>query len=143
MFKSILAVCTLVALAACGPPKPATISSSVEIVVPADSVSAEYAAFSGLWVGTWGAALDGKIAIQTIEPDGKITGVYAWGDHPRGRFTAGSSTARVQITGNTLTLKTFGNGAVVKYTLRPDGALDGSYDLNGDVSRGIFKKKIP
>ena len=127
---------------ACAPQalQPAEIGANVAVTAPAAEVSADHAAFSGIWAGTWGARLDGKLAVQTIDADGTITGVYAWGDHPKGKFKAGSIPVDGMIDGGVLRLKPFENGANVTYTMQSDGTLEGAYDLGGAVSKGIFSK---
>lgn len=143
LLKNLTIVGCLAALGACAEQalKPAEIGPNVAIVAPAEDVPQDYAAFSGLWTGTWGARLDGKLAVQTVDADGAVKGVYAWGDHPKGRFSAGSTPVQGKIAGKVMTLNTFTNGAKVSYTMRGDGALEGAYDLNGEVSKGIFGKK--
>lgn len=121
-------------------PAPAPLAASTAVAPPGAEVSEGAAAFSGFWAGTWGGVLDGKLVVQTIDQGGKISGVYSWGDHPSGRFAAGSTPVTGQITGGVLTLARFGNGAVARFTMRGDGALDGTYNLNGNISRGIFTK---
>ena len=142
MKYSVLALTLVAITAACEPAaiRPAEIAASTKIVAPAESVPAEYAAFSGLWTGSWGGCLDGKLAVQTIDAGGKATVVYAWGDHCKGRFKRGTTSVNGQINNGVLSLERFRNNAKVTYTLRDDGALGGAYDLNGDVSRGIFTK---
>ena len=120
MLRAFTVVCvigTLLAGCKTGPQKlePASLPPNPGIVTPGADVPAESAAFSGVWAGTWGSDLDGKLAVQTIQPDGKVRAIYAWGDHSGGRFTAGSTEASGQINDGTLTLDTFGNGANVSY----------------------------
>ena len=118
----------------------ATIPASAVIEQPAPNVPAEYAAFSGIWEGSWGSDLDGKLAVQTISGDGNVTGIYAWGDHARGRFSAGNGEFAGKIRNGVLRLNTFSNGANVYYRLRDDDALDGTYTLRGVDTKGVFAK---
>ncbi|MCW5750167.1 MAG: hypothetical protein KIT81_03390 [Alphaproteobacteria bacterium] len=121
--------------------RPAPVVDASAISRPAANVPARQAAFSGIWFGTWLPALDSNIAIETVAADGRITGTYAWGDHPEGRFVRGSAPVTGRIEGNRLTLAPFENGAVVSYVMRADGALDGEFNINGNISRGEFRKK--
>lgn len=123
------------------PPTPATISSSTEIVPPTSSVPSEYAAFSGIWAGAWDGALDSKLAVQRVEKDGEVSTVYAWGDHPQGRFSAGTASRKGQIENSVLVLDRFDNGAVAKFEMRDDGTLDATYNLDGNISEGTFTKQ--
>lgn len=120
--------------------RPATIPASAVIEQPAQNVPAEYAAFSGIWVGTWGGVLDGKLAVQTITADGDASGIYAWGDR-QGSFRAGTHDFAGNINDGVLRLDTFRNGAIVTYLFRDDGALDGTYSRSGTVSKGVFVRR--
>lgn len=141
--KPLIAGLGTIVLIACQttPPRPATISSSTEIVPPTSSVPSEYAAFSGIWAGAWDGMLDSKLAVQRVEEDGEVSTVYAWGDHPQGRFSAGTDSRKGQIENNVLVLDRFGNGAVAKFEMREDGTLDATYNLDGNISEGIFTKQ--
>ncbi len=139
--RSILVLFAL-ALAACQtpPPKPAPAPDPASVMAPATEVPDNVAAFSGIWTGTWGTALDGNLTVKEVRPDGSVTVTYAWGDHPRGRFEAGRTEHDGQVTGNKLVLDEFSNGAQASYTMRADGKLDGRYVVNGDVTLGLFEK---
>lgn len=134
------AVATSALLTACQATLQPAPTPSVKVAQPAEDVPANCAQFAGSWTGTWGGVLDGKIAIHTVHPSCEVEAVYSWGDHPQGRFPAGSVPRSGMIDGNTLTLEPMGNGAIAKYTMRANGQLEGNYDLNGDVTTGYFDR---
>ncbi len=125
-------------------PAPAPTPSAQGVVAPSTEVPSSYAAFSGVWTGSWDVAeappLDGNIAVQTISPNGHVTALYAVGDAARGQFNAHSITVAGEIKGRTLTLEPFRNGARASYTLLPDGTLQGRYVRDGTVTPGRFEK---
>ena len=53
------------------------------------------AAFSGTWEGAWDNALPSRLIVEKIDTESARV-VFAWADHPQGRFQAGWS--RVQAT---------------------------------------------
>ena len=142
MKQSLYLLSILLVFAACQPAeqRPASIGENTQVITPTESVPAEFSAFSGVWVGSWGGCIDHKLAVQTVDEDGKVNAVYAVGDHCRGNFEAGSFQQTGQINGNVLTLDPFRNGAVATYTLREDGGLEGAYDRDGNVSRALLVK---
>ena len=110
------------------------------IMAPGQDVPSGYAAFSGIWTGSWGGELDGKLAVQEIRPDGSVSTYYTWGDDRGGAFLAGAVNVDGQIEGDTLVLKTFGNGANVSYEMTADGKLRGEYRRGDSLSKGVFTK---
>ena len=121
---------------------PAAIPAGEMVSAPAANVSADYAKFSGTWAGSWGnGTLDGKLMVQSIDPQGKIEAIYAWGDSQQWNITAGSSKSSGFIVGNTLTLAPFRNGARVHYEMQADNSLKGFYERNGRTTLGQFKKQ--
>ncbi|ANK81532.1 MAG: hypothetical protein TEF_12575 [Rhizobiales bacterium NRL2] len=125
------------ALAACkttGEAKPATLPEAAAVQPPGPGVSAEHARFAGIWQGTWGESLDGKLAVTRVGPDGSVDAIYAWGDNP-GRFRGGHNFVKGKIEGETLTLERFGSGADVSYEMQPDGWLKGHYHRPGHGNR--------
>src|SRR5262249_50591966 len=57
----------------------AMLDSSVIITPPDKNVPKQYAAFSGVWVGTWDGPLDARLAVRSISAKGRVTVTYAWG----------------------------------------------------------------
>jgi len=95
--------------------EPAPAPDMQSIVAPAPDVPGDFAAFSGVWIGSWKVAgappLDGNLTVRTISATGRVTTSYAVGDAARGQFKAHSTPSSVDITGNTLTLDPFKNGS--------------------------------
>ncbi len=110
---------------------PASIPTGEVASAPAANVPAGYVPYSGLWAGSWGnGAMDGKLLVQSVDPQGKVEAIYAWGDSQQWGITAGSSHAKGSIAGRVLTLEKFSNSAKVHYELQADGSLKGYYDRN-------------
>lgn len=123
--------------------RPATIPASAVIEQPAQNVPAEYAAFSGIWEGKWNGKVDGKLAVQTVSADGYVSGIYAYGDRAGG-FKAGNLEFTGKFIDGVLRLDTFRSGAKVAYVFREDGALDGTYIIDGPNrtnAKGVFVKR--
>lgn len=141
--RVVLVAMALVVAGACQTPglQPAALPDDTQVVEPGSEVPREYAAFSGVWSGTWGAGLDGTIAVRRIEPDGTAEVVYAWGDDPQGRFTAGSTVVDARIRDGVLMLERFDTGALARFRLREDGRLDASYEVDGEVTEGVFTRQ--
>ena len=112
-----------------------------EVTAPAKNVPAALAAFSGTWVGKWGESLDAHLAVQTVARDGAVTGTYSWGDMP-GQFKAGSAAVTGKIAAGALILDALPTGAMASFTMQPDGALAGTYVLNGQTSTGTFRQAV-
>ena len=138
--RKLLIVAAAVLLAGCQstPPAPAVIDPAIVITAPAADVPAEFAAFSGVWGGTWGPELDGKLAVHTISKEGQAIVYYAVGDLP-GFFKAQGSEHEGQITGQTLVVP-LNEGIKATYTVQPDGTLAGVYNRQGNITRGMFTK---
>lgn len=128
-------------LGACMDPRPASLPDNLTVSPPAETIAPEVAAFSGIWAGRWGSCLDGKLAVLAIEPDGAVDTVYSWGDCAAYNISAGWTEHKGQITGTTLTLEQFGNGAKASYELKPDGTLAGTYLRDGSTTRGTFVRQ--
>jgi hypothetical protein len=120
---------------------PAVIPGGEVATAPSSDTPAEFAEFSGLWAGKWGKSLDGKLLVQTIESDGNVRAIYAWGDEPNWNITAGNRQVDGRITANTLDLEKFSNGAVVRYEMQPNGTLAGFYELNNQITKGTFVRQ--
>jgi hypothetical protein len=121
---------------AAAPPGSAVIDPSVTITAPGEGIPAKYAAFSGIWAGRLDGMYDGKLAVQTVSANGKVTVTYAWGDLADN--SPGVAGGAGKIVGNTLKLGRLPNGADASFVMQPDGTLTGTYALAGQTYTGAF-----
>ena len=129
------------------PPPPAAsgsaqLDSSVIITPPDSKVQRKYAAFSGIWVGTWDGVQDAKLAVRSVASNGRVTVTYAWGD--MGDMNPGIVDGQGRINPNgTLKLDRFPNGINVSFAMQQDGTLAGTYTVLEDPQKhtGIFRKQ--
>jgi hypothetical protein len=125
------------------PPVPAVgsaaLDSSVVITPPDKKVPKQYAAFSGIWVGTWDGPLDAKLAVRSVAANGSVTVTYAWGE--MGAMKPGIVDGQGRIRGSTLKLDRFASGVDTTFTMQPDGTLAGTYTLSGTSYKGVFHRQ--
>ena len=129
------------------PPSPAPggaaqLDSSVIITPPDSKVQRKYAAFSGIWVGTWDGVQDAKLAVRSVASNGSVTVTYAWGD--MGDMNPGIVDGQGRINANgALKLDRFPNGINVSFAMQQDGTLAGTYTVLEDPQKhtGIFRKQ--
>jgi hypothetical protein len=129
------------------PPAPAAAGSadldSSVIVTPADKkVPSKYAAFSGIWVGTWDGVQDAKLAVRSVASNGRVTVTYAWGS--LGDMKPGIVDGQGRISaGGTMKLDRFASGIDASFTLQGDGTLTGTYLVAGagPAHNGVFHKQ--
>ena len=105
--------------------------------------------FSGVFVGQWrkpkGAeTLNHVLAVEEIGEGERGTKVmYAFGDQPQWKIKRGKFRIRGTLKApDQLELK-FKDGAVVTYTIQPDGSLRGAYLFRGETSTGTFRRIEP
>ncbi|WP_245266566.1 hypothetical protein [Mesorhizobium sp. LNHC252B00] len=118
------------------PPGSAIMDQSVTITPPAKGVPTKYAAFSGNWAGRLEGTYEGKLAVQSVSSNGKVTVTYAWGI--LGDNNPGEAAGAGKIVGTTLKLGRLPNGADVSFMMMPDGTLAGTYTLAGQTYTGLF-----
>lgn len=100
----------------------------LNISPPDENVPEHYARFSGTWNGgKWSGNLPHTLIVESIDAEGSVVAVYAWGDYAGWNITKGWSRHEGVISGNRLTLETFRNGANARYELVDDGTLLGRY----------------
>ena len=130
-------------ISACEAPKPrgAFVPETAIVTAPGAEISAEYAAFSGVWDGMWADCLPGKLIVTEVSASGSIKGVYSYGDCAKWKVEEGSTPVSGQIEGNLLTLDKLPNGAAVSYRLEAGGNLSGSYERAGATTLGRFGKQ--
>ena len=125
------------------PPAPAAgsaaLDSSVVITPPDKKVPRQYAAFSGIWAGTWDGPLDAKLAVRSVAANGSVTVTYAWGE--MGVMKPGIVDGQGRIKGSTLKLDRFASGVDTTFTMQPDGTLAGTYTLSGMSYKGVFHRQ--
>lgn len=121
------------------PPGSAVIDRSATITPPGKGVPKQYAAFSGIWAGRLEGMYEGKLAVLTVSPNGKVTVTYAWGNLADNR--PGIADGNGKIVGNMLKLGRLPNGADATFTMLPDGTLAGTYTLPGQTYTGAFVRQ--
>lgn len=128
------------------PPPPASgsaqLDSSVIITPPGSKVQRKYAAFSGIWAGTWDGIQDAKLAVRDVGANGSVKVTYAWGD--MGDMNPGivDGQGKINAAGR-LKLDRFPNGINVSFTMQQDGTLAGTYTVLEDPQphTGVFRKQ--
>jgi hypothetical protein len=68
----------------------------LHITVPSAGLPPELAAFSGTWEGAWDDVLPSRLVVEEIDTESARV-VYAWADHPQGRFQAGWSRVKAKV----------------------------------------------
>jgi hypothetical protein len=160
MKRLAVALLAAIALAACqstppeepplvpaAPPPPpvsgsAQLDSSVIINPPGSNVQRKYAAFSGIWVGTWDGVQDAKLAVRDVASNGRVAVTYAWGD--MGDMNPGIVDGKGRINANgTMKLDRLPNGINVSFAMQQDGTLAGTYTVLEDPQphTGVFRKQ--
>jgi hypothetical protein len=120
----------------------AALDSSVIITPPGSKVPKKYAAFSGIWTGTWDGVQDAKLAVRSVAPNGSVTVTYAWGD--MGDMNPGIVDGKGRINANgTMKLDRLPNGINVSFAMQQDGTLAGTYTVLEDPQphTGVFRKQ--
>jgi hypothetical protein len=85
----------------------------IRMTPPAADLPPEVKAFFGTWEGTWDGVLPSRLVVEEIDATSARV-VYAWADHPQGRFTGGWSRVRATVLpGGTLQW-----GSNVKFTFK-------------------------
>lgn len=155
--KRMVPALLLLALAACqssepppppapaAPPPPpaagaAALDKTVVVTPPDNKVQKRYAAFSGVWVGSWdGALFDAQLAVRSIAPNGAVEATYAWGT--LGDIKPGTADGKGRISGDRLKFDRFANGGDAIFTMQPDGTLAGTYAIGPQSFTGVFRKE--
>jgi putative ABC transport system substrate-binding protein len=117
-----------------GPPE-------VTITPPAADLPPELAAYSGTWEGAWRNVLKSRLVVEQIDTESARV-VYAWADHPQGRFKGGWRRVRAQVLpGGKLQW-----GDKMKFTFemaRDRLSIAGEREEAGDISTVIMRKVAP
>jgi hypothetical protein len=120
----------------------AALDSSVIITPPGSKVQKRYAAFSGIWAGTWDGVQDAKLAVRNVATNGTVKVTYAWGD--MGDMNPGivDGEGKINAAGR-LKLDRLPNGINVSFSMQQDGTLAGTYTVleNPQPHTGVFTKQ--
>jgi hypothetical protein len=110
----------------------------LHITVPAADLPPEVAAFSGTWEGTWDDVLPSRLVVEEIDTESARV-VYAWADHPQGRFQAGWARVRARVLpGGTLQ---WGSDGKFTFTMARDRlSINGKWEEAGHIATVIMKK---
>jgi hypothetical protein len=136
---TLSAILTLVIIA--GVPSATILPAPPEVhmTVPAADLPPEVAAFSGTWEGAWDNMLPSRLVVEEIDTESARV-VFAWADHPHGRFQAGWSRVR----GKVLPGGTLQWGTDVKFTFtmaRDRLSINGKWE-EAEHSSTVMMKKI-
>jgi hypothetical protein len=105
---------------------------------PAADLPPEVKAFFGTWEGTWDGVLPSRLVVEEIDATSARV-VYAWADHPQGRFKGGWSRVRASVLpGGTLQW-----GSDVKFTFKmtPDRrSIEGAREEAGHIALVTMQK---
>jgi dienelactone hydrolase len=74
-------------------------------VLPSATVPESQQWFLGAWVGRWGGTLKHILIVESVQPDGSASVIYAWGDRPDLSITPGFSRLGTNVSGDTLTIE--------------------------------------
>lgn len=117
----------------------AALDSSVIITPPDAKVPKQYAAFSGIWAGTWDDMLDARLAVRTVAANGRVTVTYAWGQ--ASGITPGIVDGQGKIGAAKMKLDRFASGVDTVFIMQGDGTLAGTYTVNGVSHQGVFRRQ--
>lgn len=95
--------------------------------------------FAGTWVGAWGGGLKTILAIESVEPDGAVTLIYAVGDHALWRIKRGWWRFGGRIEGKELRVR--GRITEITYELAPSGRLLATYARRNQRSRAVLTRQ--
>ena len=117
-----------------GPPE-------VTITPPAADLLPELAAYSGTWEGAWGNVLKSRLIVEKIDGESARV-VYAWADHPQGRFKGGWARFRAKVLpGGKLQ---WGDKVKFMFEMAQDRmSIEGEREEAGHVSTVIMRKVTP
>ena len=80
------------------------IPDDAKVAPPFAAVPESQRRFLGAWVGRWGGALKHILIVESLQPDGSASVIYAWGDNPGLNITRGFSRIGANVSGDTLTI---------------------------------------
>ncbi|MEA2907417.1 MAG: hypothetical protein QOI12_4804 [Alphaproteobacteria bacterium] len=80
------------------------IPDDAKVAPPSAAMPESQQRFLGAWVGRWGGALKHILMVESVQPDGSASVIYAWGDSPGLNITRGFSRLGANLSGDTLTI---------------------------------------
>src|SRR6516225_12107431 len=80
------------------------IPDDAKVVPPSTAVPESQQRFLGAWVGRWGGLLKHILIVESLQPDGSASVIYAWGDNPGLSITPGFVRLGARLSGDTLTI---------------------------------------
>jgi dienelactone hydrolase len=81
------------------------IPDDAKVEAPSAAMPESQQRFLGAWVGRWGGALKHILIVESAQPDGSASVIYAWGDSPGLSITPGFSRLGAKLSGDTLTIE--------------------------------------
>jgi hypothetical protein len=101
------------------------------VQAPGPDVPANFAAFSGRWVGIWdnNPQSTTSLTIESVSPTGDVTGSYVYMGNP--------SMFAVKITDGTIN---FGSRYKFTFRLRPDGKMEGTRNDSGLLNTTVLMR---
>lgn len=106
----------------------APLPDDISISPPSPAIAQHVSAFSGAWLGAWGAELPTALVVEQVNSNGTAEVIYSWGDSPTHQFEAGWSRHAGRISKGKLRFLSDG-GASIDFTLEPGGVMTGRYKM--------------
>ena len=83
----------------------ALIPDDARVVPPSAAVPESHQRFLGAWVGRWGDAVKHILIVESVQPDGSASVIYAYGVYPGLSITPGFRRLGAKVSGDTLTIE--------------------------------------
>ena len=83
----------------------ALIPDDARVVPPSAAVPESHQQFLGAWVGRWGDAVKHILIVESVQPDGSASVIYAYGVYPGLSITPGFRRLGAKVSGDTLTIE--------------------------------------
>jgi len=83
----------------------ALIPDDARVVPPSAAVPESQQRFLGAWVGRWGDAVKHILIVESVQPDGSASVIYAYGVYPGLSITPGFRRLGAKVSGDALTIE--------------------------------------
>ena len=83
----------------------ALIPDDARVVPPSAAVPESHQRFLGAWVGRWGDAVKHILIVESVQPDGSASVIYAYGVYPGLSFLPGFRRLGAKVSGDALTIE--------------------------------------